>query len=95
MAKQKGVSKMKLTVNVECTPVEARQFLGLPDVTGVNEVLMRSLEEKTQENIDTLTDPQKYWENLMTVSGKNMETMQGLFAAMMTGMPSSSGKNDG
>ena len=26
---------MKVTVEVDCTPVEARSFLGLPDVTGL------------------------------------------------------------
>lgn len=83
---------MKFTVNVECTPVEARTFMGLPDVTSVNEVFMKSLEEKTKDNIDNLTDPQKYFENMMTMGGKNFETMQALFTAMMSGMPA--GKND-
>lgn len=85
---------MKFTVNVECTPVEARQFMGLPDVTSINEMFMNSLEEKTRENIDTITDPHKYFENLMSMGGKNYETMQAMFAAMMSGMPSGSGKND-
>ena len=83
---------MKFTVNIECTPVEARQFMGLPDVTSINEMFMNSLEEKTKENIDTITDPQKYFENLMTMGGKNFETMQAMFAAMMSG--GTSGKND-
>ena len=83
---------MKLTVNIECTPVEARQFMGLPDVTSINDMFMTSLEEKTKENIDTLTDPQKYFENLMTMGGKNFETMQALFTAMMSGAPSTSKK---
>ncbi|MEO8723161.1 MAG: DUF6489 family protein [Sphingobium sp.] len=28
---------MKVTVNVECTPEEARSFLGLPDLSSVHE----------------------------------------------------------
>ena len=32
---------MKFTVNVECTPEEARRFVGLPDVTPLNEMLVR------------------------------------------------------
>ena len=27
---------MKFTINVECTPEEARRFVGLPDVTPLN-----------------------------------------------------------
>jgi hypothetical protein len=28
---------MKVTVNIECTPEEARQFMGLPDLTPIHE----------------------------------------------------------
>ena len=28
---------MKITMDIECTPEEARRFLGLPDVTGSQE----------------------------------------------------------
>ena len=31
---------MKVNVEVECTPEEARRFLGLPDVTKANEAYM-------------------------------------------------------
>ncbi|HZU64409.1 MAG TPA: DUF6489 family protein [Novosphingobium sp.] len=31
---------MKVNVEVECTPEEARRFLGLPDVTAANQAYM-------------------------------------------------------
>ena len=31
---------MKITVDVDCTPQEARAFMGLPDVTPLNEHLI-------------------------------------------------------
>ncbi|WP_260926085.1 DUF6489 family protein [Novosphingobium sp. 9] len=34
---------MKMNVEVECTPEEARRFLGLPDVTRANEVYVEAL----------------------------------------------------
>lgn len=34
---------MKVNVEVECTPEEARRFLGLPDVTRANEVYVDAL----------------------------------------------------
>ena len=34
---------MKMTMNVECTPEEARRFVGLPDVTPLNEMLVREM----------------------------------------------------
>ncbi len=34
---------MKITVDVDCTPVEARQFLGLPDLTPVHEAYVERM----------------------------------------------------
>ena len=34
---------MKVNVEVDCTPEEARRFLGLPDVTKANEVYVDAL----------------------------------------------------
>jgi hypothetical protein len=37
---------MKVNVEVDCTPEEARAFLGLPDVKPMQDELMRELTEK-------------------------------------------------
>ena len=37
---------MKITVNIDCTPEEARAFLGMPDVRSLNETLVRTMEER-------------------------------------------------
>lgn len=34
---------MKITVDVDCTPIEARSFLGLPDLTPVHEHYVRAM----------------------------------------------------
>ena len=79
---------MKLNINVECTPEEARTFFGLPDVRPVNDLIVSSLETRVKENIDTLSDPQKYFEKMMQYSGSGMENMQKMFSAMMAGAAS-------
>lgn len=35
---------MKFNIEIDCTPEEARSFLGLPDVSGVQERLMGQVE---------------------------------------------------
>lgn len=37
---------MKITINIDCTPEEARTFLGLPDVKPLQETLLRQLQER-------------------------------------------------
>lgn len=42
MAEGKG-SDMKVTVDVDCTPAEARSFLGLPDVTPIHDKYIKTM----------------------------------------------------
>ena len=37
---------MKVTVEVDCTPEEARRFLGLPDVVPIQQAIMEKLEQR-------------------------------------------------
>ena len=76
---------MKFTANVDCTPEEARAFFGLPDVSEVNKVIMDGIKKRTEENLDSFTDPTKFYEQMMKSGFGNMEAMQKMFAAMMAG----------
>ncbi len=42
---------MKVTMNVECTPQEARAFLGLPDVEPLNDFLIEQMKSRIEQNI--------------------------------------------
>ena len=76
---------MKFTINVDCTPEEARAFFGLPDVTGVNKMIIDGIAKRTEENLEAFTDPQKFFEAAMAGGLGNMEAMQNMFAAMTAG----------
>ncbi len=75
---------MKLTINIDCTPEEARAFFGQPDVTSINKIIVEELEKNTRDNLDKLADPAKFFEKAYA-SGGSMEQMQNMFAAMMAG----------
>lgn len=49
---------MKVNVEVDCTPEEARRFLGLPDVTKANDVYVDALAKamKGVGSVDQLQD---------------------------------------
>lgn len=78
---------MKFTINVDCTPEEARAFFGLPDVSAVNEMIMNGIAKRTEANLEAFTDPQKFFEAVMAGGIGNMEAMQNMFAAMTTPPP--------
>ena len=48
---------MKVTIDIDCTPEEARAFLGLPDVTPLQETMMREIEERMRAALRN-TDPE-------------------------------------
>ena len=36
---------MNITVNIECTPEEARRFMGLPDMAPIHDIYLEKLRE--------------------------------------------------
>jgi hypothetical protein len=75
---------MKVTVDVECTPEEARTFLGLPDVKPMQEHLMRELQERMAANIRAM-EPEAMLRTWLPATLKGFEQMQDIFMSHMTG----------
>jgi len=69
---------MKVTFNVECTPEEARSFLGLPDVAPMQQALMADLEEQLRANIASMT-PDMMVKTWLPASLQNVEQAQKMF----------------
>ena len=55
---------MKLNIEIDCTPAEARAFLGLPDVTAVNEHLVAEMQKRMDANMAALA-PDELMKNWM------------------------------
>jgi hypothetical protein len=49
---------VKINVEVDCTPAEARHFLGLPEVAPMQQRVLEAMERRLVEAIDG-TDTQK------------------------------------
>ncbi|MGC5394074.1 DUF6489 family protein, partial [Escherichia coli] len=46
---------MKVNVEIDCTPEEARQFFGLPDVQPMQTAVMDKLQEQMLTNIEKVS----------------------------------------
>lgn len=73
---------MKVTINVECTPEEARTFMGLPDVRPMQEALMKDLEDRLRATMNAMT-PEAMLQNWLPASIQGAEQMQKLFWTQM------------
>ena len=71
---------MKITTNVDCTPDEARAFMGLPDVKPMQEVLMRETQERMAANIRAM-EPEALLKTWLPVTLKGFEQIQEMFMA--------------
>jgi Family of unknown function (DUF6489) len=69
---------MKITMNIDCTPEEARAFLGLPDVRPMQEQLMRDLQERMSKALLAM-DPETMMKTWLPATLKGFEQMQELF----------------
>ncbi|MBN9040641.1 MAG: hypothetical protein BGP05_17910 [Rhizobiales bacterium 62-47] len=70
---------MKVTIEVDCTPLEAREFMGLPDVQPMQTAMMEKLQQRMLENIDKYS-PEAIMQSWFTFDPKIGERFQDMFA---------------
>ncbi|MCB9982904.1 MAG: hypothetical protein H6861_04400 [Rhodospirillales bacterium] len=73
---------MKVTFDIDCTPEEARKFLGLPDVAPMQEAMMKELQDKMSENVKAM-DPETMMKTWFPTAMQNMSDMQKMFWGQM------------
>ncbi|EGF92017.1 hypothetical protein ABI_04490 [Asticcacaulis biprosthecium C19] len=77
---------MKVTVNVECSPQEARAFLGLPDVEPLNDYMISAMKQRMEQNIHSMKPEEmmKNWSSLgVTAQDQFFKLMQSAAQASM------------
>jgi len=75
---------MKISIQVDCSPEEARTFLGLPDVSAANAAFAEALTEKTAAAMKGL-DPEALMKMWMPGGAAMMGELQKAFWDQMTG----------
>ena len=75
----KGLA-MKVSVEVDCTPEEARTFLGLPDVRPLNDHMVSEMKKRMDANI-AMAAPEELMKTWMAFGGQAQEQ----FMKLMTG----------
>ncbi|MFL6863264.1 MAG: DUF6489 family protein [Allosphingosinicella sp.] len=78
---------MKIKVDVDCTPEEARRFLGLPDLTPVHQAYVEKMTKAASEGVtaESVAEMARAW-------GPTGEAGMQMWKSMLEGM---SGRRDG
>ena len=67
---------MKVNVEIDCTPLEARQFFGLPDVQPMQTAVMEKLQQQMMANIEKVS-PEALMQSWFTFDPKIAERFSG------------------
>jgi hypothetical protein len=73
---------MKITIDIDCTPDEARHFLGLPDVKPMQDALMQQMQERLAANLQAM-DPETMMKTWLPAGIQGLEQVQKMFWSQM------------
>lgn len=80
---------MKVTVNVDCTPEEARSFLGLPDVSPIHEKYVKTMLE-TMDGSNSVEQMENLFKSFSPLGDAGMRLFQQMMQIGMGGSDKSS-----
>jgi hypothetical protein len=79
---------MKVNIEIDCTPEEARAFMGLPDVTPLHVIYLEQM-QKLMENGITAKDVEKLMANWLPDAAMGFEQFQKAIWGAMSSMTGS------
>lgn len=79
---------MKVTVEIDCSPEEARAFLGLPDVKPMQEAVLGKMERQMLDTVEAVSPDMlmRTWMGALPAGAEQMrEAFMGLLKTGFTG----------
>ena len=85
---------MKVRIEIDCSPEEARAFFGLPDMSGLQETAIAAMQERVKDALKTM-DPDALLKTWMPFGMEGLENAQKAFFSAMEGIGRKPGKGAG
>lgn len=82
---------MKIHIDVECTPEEARTMFGLPDVKPMQNALMAQIEERMKKTLAAM-EPEALFSTWLPAGVQSFEQWQKFLWGRLTGAQSKEGE---
>jgi hypothetical protein len=86
-APDKREHSMKVNIEIDMTPQEARAFLGLPDLEPMQQAILKDLQDRMQKNMARL-DPEELVKSWFTLAPAGIDGLRkmagGIAGAVMT-----------
>ena len=73
---------MKVTIEIDINPKEARQMLGLPDLEPMQAAVIDKVQAKMETAIESMTDPKSLFDTFFPVGIQAMDQFQNFFTGI-------------
>jgi len=73
---------MKISIDIDCTPEEARHFLGLPDVAPVQQAMMEEIQRRLAAGLETM-NAEALMKTWLPAGLQGMDQLQKMFWSQM------------
>ncbi len=71
---------MKIKMEIDMSPEEVRKVMGLPDVEPMQKELMAKMQEKMNNYVDEMSDPEVFMKRIMPMGIQGMDQVQDFFS---------------
>ncbi len=75
---------MKINIEIDCTPQEARAFMGLPDVAPLNDQLVQEMQKRMAENMAAM-QPEELMKSWTSFGVQAQDQFRRLMEAAVSG----------
>jgi hypothetical protein len=77
------VSHLKINIDIDMTPEEARKLMGMPDMEPLQQAMMKKLEGKMEEALDEMSQPDYLFKRFFPIGIQGMEQFQRMTQEVM------------
>ena len=67
---------MKINIDIEMSPEAARKMMGLPDVEPMQKEMMAKIQEKMNNSLDEMSEPELLMKRFLPMGIQGMEQVQ-------------------
>ena len=85
---------MKVKVEFDMTPQEARVLMGLPEVETMQKDLMDQVGAKMKDSLDAMSDPEALFQKFMPLGAQSLEQYQKMMSGILSAATGGKSKSD-
>ena len=85
---------MKINIEIDMSPEEARKIMGLPNVEHLQEEMLAKIQEKMNASLDEMSDPELLMKRFLPLGVQGMEQFQEFFSGIAKAAASTQSKDN-